>query len=204
MTPAASPLWPKGKPIRALNALTMTNEQATKYECQNCGKAFAEDELITPLPDLEQRVGPGEPMPAGPECGAVCHEKKRRVTLAAVRLTQTQARDVESIADSWGEVFQLFYSYEFLRKKGLVRKATPEEASRYFAGLRRDLEQKSAALVEAAQAGAYTQAKSLANTCRYLGGQLAEEADVREELCALSAAGVEAVRKIKAKRAAAE
>ncbi len=36
----------------------MTNEQ-TKYECQNCEKAFLEDKLITPIPDLDQRVAPG-------------------------------------------------------------------------------------------------------------------------------------------------
>ena len=50
----------------------------TLYECQNCGKAFPEAKLVTPIPDLEQRVMPGEPMPAGecPECGALCHEQE--------------------------------------------------------------------------------------------------------------------------------
>lgn len=45
-----------------------------QFECQNCGKRWAIDELL-PVQDLLQRVAPGEPMPAGecPECGAVCH-----------------------------------------------------------------------------------------------------------------------------------
>ena len=48
---------------------------ALDQQCQNCERRFAEDELINPIPDLCQRVAPGEPMPSGecPACGAVCH-----------------------------------------------------------------------------------------------------------------------------------
>jgi hypothetical protein len=44
-------------------------------ECQNCGKRWTEDELLLPIPHLEERVSPGEPMPSGecPECRALCH-----------------------------------------------------------------------------------------------------------------------------------
>lgn len=49
----------------------------TVYECQNCSKRWKMGELINPIPDLEERVAPGEPMPAGEcpdeDCGAVCH-----------------------------------------------------------------------------------------------------------------------------------
>lgn len=47
-----------------------------RYECENCRTQFAEiEDLINPIPDLEERVLPGEPMPFGacPECGAVVH-----------------------------------------------------------------------------------------------------------------------------------
>lgn len=44
------------------------------FECQNCGKEWAENELHELL-DVTERVAPGELMPAGecPDCGAVCH-----------------------------------------------------------------------------------------------------------------------------------
>lgn len=46
-----------------------------QFECQNCGEVWGENELVNPIPDLVERVAPGEPMPAGecPECGALCH-----------------------------------------------------------------------------------------------------------------------------------
>lgn len=49
-----------------------------KCECQNCGKVWREKDLINPIPDLHERVDPGEVMPNGecPECHAVCHEMK--------------------------------------------------------------------------------------------------------------------------------
>jgi DNA-directed RNA polymerase subunit RPC12/RpoP len=42
--------------------------------CQNCGQVWPEPAL-RPIRDVEQRVAPGEPMPAGecPECGTLCH-----------------------------------------------------------------------------------------------------------------------------------
>lgn len=50
-----------------------------RHECQSCGFMGREEELVNPIPDLEQRVGPGEAMPSGecPACGAVCHPTKR-------------------------------------------------------------------------------------------------------------------------------
>ncbi len=52
------------------------------FECQNCDEKFTEGELINPIPDIGQRVAPGEPMPAGecPKCGALCHEVESEVT----------------------------------------------------------------------------------------------------------------------------
>lgn len=48
-----------------------------KFQCQNCERLWLEDSL-NPVANIEQRVEPGEPMPAGecPACGAVCHEVK--------------------------------------------------------------------------------------------------------------------------------
>jgi hypothetical protein len=53
---------------------------ARDYECQNCGGTYPESGLVTPIPDLEERVAPGESMPAGecPVCGALCHAKGER------------------------------------------------------------------------------------------------------------------------------
>lgn len=49
---------------------------APLYVCQNCDWRGPEEALVAEIHDLEQRVGVGEPMPAGecPECGALCHE----------------------------------------------------------------------------------------------------------------------------------
>lgn len=52
---------------------------APRYECGNCGKQFRDELLLDwPIPDLERRVAPGEPMPAGecPECQALVHVLK--------------------------------------------------------------------------------------------------------------------------------
>ena len=45
----------------------------TIYVCENCDWS---GETVEPLRHADQRVAPGEPMPAGecPECGACCHE----------------------------------------------------------------------------------------------------------------------------------
>ena len=50
-----------------------------KVECGNCGKVWDEEELtrvFPDIPDLAERIAPGEPVPAGecPECGALVHE----------------------------------------------------------------------------------------------------------------------------------
>ena len=43
-------------------------------ECQNCKREWPDSVLINPIPDLMERVAPGESMPSGecPGCGAVC------------------------------------------------------------------------------------------------------------------------------------
>jgi hypothetical protein len=60
------------------NASEFFTEEELSEQCQNCGRLFKEDELVNPIPDLEQRVAPGEVMPSGecPACGAVCHTVK--------------------------------------------------------------------------------------------------------------------------------
>jgi hypothetical protein len=51
--------------------------------CQNCQKAIKEDDIV-PMPekDIHERVGPGEPMPAGecPDCHAVASLYKGKMT----------------------------------------------------------------------------------------------------------------------------
>jgi hypothetical protein len=70
---------PKGcdpmKPLPARHVPGNTDAE-TVYECQDCGKRWLLDELKLDIPDIQQRVAPGEPMPAGecPDCGALCHE----------------------------------------------------------------------------------------------------------------------------------
>ena len=48
------------------------------HECQNCEWTGPEEELVNAdnIPDIHQRVDPGEPMPSGecPKCGCLCHE----------------------------------------------------------------------------------------------------------------------------------
>ena len=52
--------------------------------CQNCRKAWAETDL-DPIEHLEERVAPGERMPAGqcPDCDAVCHYDYKAIEAAA-------------------------------------------------------------------------------------------------------------------------
>jgi hypothetical protein len=44
-------------------------------QCQNCGRVWTDDQLEPEIPDLHQRVAPGEPIPTGecPDCGCLCH-----------------------------------------------------------------------------------------------------------------------------------
>jgi len=46
-----------------------------RTQCANCQAYWHSDELVYPIPHLEERVAPGEPMPEGecPACGALCH-----------------------------------------------------------------------------------------------------------------------------------
>ena len=49
-----------------------------KVECGNCGKVWDEEELtrvFPDIPDLAERIAPGEPVPFGecPDCGALVH-----------------------------------------------------------------------------------------------------------------------------------
>jgi hypothetical protein len=49
-----------------------------KVECGNCGKVWDEEDMkrvFPDIPDLAERIAPGEPVPAGecPECGALVH-----------------------------------------------------------------------------------------------------------------------------------
>ena len=43
--------------------------------CDNCGAENPRTRLVWPIPDVHERVGTGEPMPAGecPDCGALAH-----------------------------------------------------------------------------------------------------------------------------------
>ena len=50
------------------------------FECQNCGKIHKQGQLkreFPDIPDLWQRVSPGEPVPAGEcnACGTLVHER---------------------------------------------------------------------------------------------------------------------------------
>lgn len=49
------------------------------YECQNCSGLYSLAKLVRPIPRLEERVAPGEIMPAGecPFCGSLCHKKEK-------------------------------------------------------------------------------------------------------------------------------
>ena len=69
--------WPAGTELA--NTLDeVAKAELEQAECQNCGKKFPVGSLCNPIPDLEQRVTPGESMPVGecPGCGALCHVVK--------------------------------------------------------------------------------------------------------------------------------
>lgn len=52
-----------------------------KTQCANCQAYYHADELVYPIPDLHERVDPGEPVPEGecPVCGALCHAVEHEV-----------------------------------------------------------------------------------------------------------------------------
>lgn len=53
-------------------------DEPTFHICQNCQQLWEESQLVNPIPDLYERVAPGEPMPSGEcpvkECGALCQQ----------------------------------------------------------------------------------------------------------------------------------
>ncbi len=58
-----------------------TEEVSDQSKCQNCGWTGDEGMMKNPwpdIPDLTERMAPGEPVPSGecPECGALCHPVK--------------------------------------------------------------------------------------------------------------------------------
>jgi hypothetical protein len=46
---------------------------ARLYKCPDCGATVESGDLVYPIPDVEEKVLPGEPMPVGEcrECGAL-------------------------------------------------------------------------------------------------------------------------------------
>ena len=56
---------------------------ADLHQCQNCNAILLERMLVNPIPDLLERVAPGEPMPSGVchSCGAVCHTLNLKTTI---------------------------------------------------------------------------------------------------------------------------
>lgn len=53
-------------------------KHSSSHKCADCGSCWHEDQLRE-IQDLMQRVAPGEIMPSGecPDCGALCHPKKK-------------------------------------------------------------------------------------------------------------------------------
>jgi hypothetical protein len=58
--------------LKALENEVTDGDDVSK--CQNCQREWPDSVLINPIPDLMERIAPGEPMPSGecPGCGAVC------------------------------------------------------------------------------------------------------------------------------------
>jgi hypothetical protein len=50
-------------------------QAANEHRCDNCKQHFAEEDLINPIPDLQERLEPGSIVPSGecPLCGALCY-----------------------------------------------------------------------------------------------------------------------------------
>jgi hypothetical protein len=74
-----------------------------EYECQACGSVWMFRQLGD-IQDLDQRVSPGEPVPAGecPEltCGALCHPVQLQAEHAPSRYVINQDDDAPAAADS--------------------------------------------------------------------------------------------------------
>lgn len=54
----------------------MNPYEYTEAECGNCGEVH-DIEALNPIVDIQERIAPGEEVPAGecpdPDCGALCH-----------------------------------------------------------------------------------------------------------------------------------
>lgn len=73
--PELSPEHRKLLEEKAPQLLIDLEAYAPKFECGNCGQRFRDTTPLTPIIDIHERVGVGEPMPAGecPSCGALVH-----------------------------------------------------------------------------------------------------------------------------------
>jgi hypothetical protein len=84
------------------------------HTCQNCTSLWRDDQIKTEIPDIQERVSPGEPMPSGecPECGALCHEDEKdrefdvhifavvRIKVQRVKAPTYQAAIAKAIKDT--------------------------------------------------------------------------------------------------------
>lgn len=91
---------------------------AIETRCQNCGAVRDAEELVRPIPDVEERVAPGETMPYGecPDCGAVCHRAalvtKKDLQDALLGLLEWEARmggwDAQCWKDARGLIERIY------------------------------------------------------------------------------------------------
>lgn len=60
----------------AAMAENMADLLEIRHQCQNCLKVWTEDQILTDIPDYDERVQGDEPEPSGecPECRCLCHE----------------------------------------------------------------------------------------------------------------------------------
>jgi endogenous inhibitor of DNA gyrase (YacG/DUF329 family) len=89
---------PQPHPLRSQPG-GITQEETMKIVCGNCQKTVhSEDELahvFPDIPDLLQRISPGEPVPIGecPDCGALVHtEPDYQCSVCEAMVEETQMR----------------------------------------------------------------------------------------------------------------
>jgi hypothetical protein len=83
--------------------MTRITETNSKAKCQACDQIYDEDDLDT-IEDYNQRVAPGEIVPAGqcpdPDCGALCHLIQSGKTTTAPEPSKQGEQIVELLWDS--------------------------------------------------------------------------------------------------------
>lgn len=110
---------------RYLDGYQVNREGVRLTECENCGRRVNENRIDPVVTNPWERVGPGEPMPAGEcrGCGALAHLIPKP---GGAALTPEARATITTLADCLAEVHQENYERE-ASFEGVGARLNPEK-----------------------------------------------------------------------------